>query len=223
MKKSLQKFTKAEGKIHLLMQKIKIEQSDVDKALNDKEKLQFRKYLAKNLNELKGDAKDLFVAKVCSILPEKIKNQMWEFNHYKITASIHNHIANYGVMPNKTLIAKESGLSRQTVYLHLHDYSTNPFRDEQTIKFNVMRDQLLMTVYKIAAVNGNVKAARLYFEVLGCLGSPSRLTATISTQNNYIQINQTKLSQERIKELNTGQLLQIEEFIKSVIPMKDDE
>lgn len=38
------------------------------------------------------------------------------------------------------------------------------------------------------------------------------------TQNNYIQINNTILNQETIKQLNAEQLNRIEEILKSVNP-----
>jgi hypothetical protein len=78
-----------------------------------------------------------------------------------------------------------------------------------------MSDRVLAKVYKYA-MNGEVKAARLYFEVMGNLGNQSGLNSTINTQNNYIQINQTKLSQETIKYLSPEQLNQIEAVLQSV-------
>ncbi len=39
---------------------------------------------------------------------------------------------------------------------------------------------------------------------------------TISTQNNYIQINGTVLSQELINQLAPEKLIQIEEIVKSI-------
>ena len=69
--------------------------------------------------------------------------------------------------------------------------------------------------YSSAFSGGNVKAARLYFELLGYLGGQSGLNTTINTQNNYIQINGTVFSQESIKHLKPEQLNQIENLIKN--------
>ena len=56
-----------------------------------------------------------------------------------------------------------------------------------------MADRVLAKVVKAASL-GDMKAARLYFDVMGNYGNQSSINTTINTQNNYIQINQTKLS-----------------------------
>ncbi len=43
----------------------------------------------------------------------------------------------------------------------------------------------------------------------------------INTQNNFIQINGTVLSQETIKNLNPEQLAQMEAIIKTAIPQPE--
>ena len=59
-----------------------------------------------------------------------------------------------------------------------------------------------------------MKAARLFFDVMGNMGNQFRLNTIINTQNNYIQINQTKLSQDSIKQLKPEQLNLIEGILK---------
>ena len=43
----------------------------------------------------------------------------------------------------------------------------------------------------------------------------------IHNQNNYIQINNTVLSQESLKLLSTEQLTQIENIVKTVLPQPE--
>ena len=62
-----------------------------------------------------------------------------------------------------------------------------------------------------------MKAARLYFEVLGYLRNQSMINAKINTQNNYIQINGMILNQETIKQLNPEQLKSIEAILRTVL------
>ena len=57
-----------------------------------------------------------------------------------------------------------------------------------------------------------MKAARLYFEMVGATKKQSAGTV-INEQNNYIQINNTILSQENLKQLSEAQLNQIENII----------
>lgn len=52
---------------------------------------------------------------------------------------------------------------------------------------------------------------------MGNLVNTDRLNKLINTQNNYIQIDQTKLSQETIKQLSPEQLNQIETVLQSVL------
>lgn len=86
----------------------------------------------------------------------------------------------------------------------------------------VFRNRIIISVSHIFRLTGDqendglvgdIKAARLYFEVLGNIGKSN---LAINTQNNYIQINQTKLSQEIIKQLSPEQLDQIEAVLQSV-------
>jgi hypothetical protein len=86
---------------------------------------------------------------------------------------------------------------------------------EQLNQFKFMADRVLAKVIKAASL-GDMKAARLYFDILNNLGNQSGNNTTINTQNNYIQINQTKLSQETIKHLSPEQLNQIEAVLNSV-------
>lgn len=217
VKKGLQRLTETEAKFNLLLKKQKVLRSDVDAILNNEEKDKFGRYLVDCLNEKKGDELADFVEKVSDILNQSTKNQLWENNHFKITLAITKLLEDFGKMPTKNQISEEAGLSRQTVSKHLKDYQSNPLYAEEMRKFKFMADRVLAKVYKIAVSNSDVKAARLYFEVLGYLGNQSGLNNIIKTQNNYIQINQTKLSQETIKQLSHEQLIQIEGILKSVV------
>ena len=70
------------------------------------------------------------------------------------------------------------------------------------------------------AVNGDVGAAKLYFNVMGCLnGGQASQNMLIQNQQNNIQINNTVLSQETVKHLNSEQLNEIEEILKTASPI----
>jgi hypothetical protein len=78
--------------------------------------------------------------------------------------------------------------------------------------------KVLAKVFQFA-VNGDTGAAKLYFNVMGCLNNGQSTNGTlIQNQNNYIQINGTVLSQETIKNLNPEQLYTIESIWKTVLP-----
>ena len=225
VKKSLQRLTETEAKFNLLMKKKKIEKIDIDGLLNKNEKSQFGTFLTKLLNDKKGNELETFIEQISGIIPQAVKNQLWENNHLKITEAITILMEDIGKMPTKNMIADKVGLSRQTISKHLKEYASHPLYAEEMLKFKFMADRVLAKVYKIAVKdNGDVKAARLYFEVLGYLGNQSGINTTINTQNNYLQINQTKLNQETIRLLTPSQLNQIEAVLQGVsnlMPNKD--
>jgi hypothetical protein len=117
-------------------------------------------------------------------------------------------------MPPKFVIARETGLSRQTVAKHLTDYKTHPQYLAEMEQFKYMAPKILAGVCKLAC-NGDVKAARLYFEMVGAINKKQPNTV-INKQNNYIQINNTILSQENLNQLSKEQLNQIEHIISGI-------
>ncbi len=214
-KKGLQKFTETEKKVNHLLAKKKIYKNEILQLTFD-ERVAFYQDLTRRINQSKGEERDDLLEKVDEIISKDLKNQLWENNHYEITVAITKLMEDYGKMPTKNLIAEATGLSRQTIYKHLKDYAMHPLYAEEMKKFRLMSDRVLAKVYKYA-MNGEVKAARLYFEVLGYLGNQSMINAKINTQNNYIQINGMILNQETIKHLNPEQLNGIEAILKAAL------
>jgi hypothetical protein len=74
-----------------------------------------------------------------------------------------------------------------------------------------MAPKMLAKVFKFAS-KGDMRAARLYFEMVGVLNT-QQSNAVVNEQNNYIQINNTILSQANLKQLTAEQLNQIESII----------
>ena len=214
----LQKLTESD-KINSLFAKKKILKGDPGQLLNEKEINIFSELLSQKLNECKGIERDNLLEQVEEILPVDTKNQLWENNHLQITISISKQIEETGKMPTKNQIASDSGLSRQTVYKHLKGYADHPLYAEQLQQFQFMADRVLAKVIK-AATLGDLKAARLYFDIIGTLKGQASNNTLIKNQNNYIQINSTILSQENIKQLNPDQLIEIENILKKAFPLQ---
>jgi hypothetical protein len=74
-----------------------------------------------------------------------------------------------------------------------------------------MRDKVLPKVFSYS-VQGKMKAAKLFLDFTG---NSDLQGNNINTQNNYIQINQYKLTQEIIQKLDIEQLNQIESILKT--------
>lgn len=116
-------------------------------------------------------------------------------------------------MPTKNVIARETGLSRQTVAKHFAAYKRHPGFTAEMEQFKFMAPNVLANVFK-CALSGDMRAARLYFEMVGATGRQPANTV-LNEQNNYIQINNTKLSQQNLEQLSAGQLNQIENIIRN--------
>lgn len=219
-KKGLQKLTETEDKITQLLNLEQVTPKDFDE-LSDLEKDRFVEILTERFNNLKGVERDKFYKKFEPIATQGTKNQIWEYNHNQITLAISTLMQEYGRMPTTMEIAQKAGLSRQTIHKHLKEYKNHILYLNQVEQFRFMASKVLAKVFQFA-VNGDIGAAKLYFNVMGFLnnGQPSNHTL-IQKQNNYIQINGTVLSQDAIKHLDPEQLNMIETILKTALPQPE--
>ena len=209
-KHGLQKFT--ENKVNRLFKLKKITQVEVNK-LNKVEHELFAKIINENFSKLEGDEREIFWTQIEDITCDITKNQLWEYNNNKITAAISNLMQEYGRMPSKSELAVETKLSRTTIHKHLKDFASHPIYLEQMEQFRFMTSKVLTRVFTFA-VNGDVLAAKLFFNVVGNLNNvPRQKNTLIQNQNNYIQINGMVLSQEAIEQLSPEQINSIEKVL----------
>jgi len=214
--KSLQRFTETETKINEILSLKQITVDDIELLDTDGYNGLFR-VIAEKINKLSGDEKEAFIERVELILPKSLKNQLWEGNHNSITYAISTLMQELNRMPSKNEIANKAELSRQTIYKHMKDYASHPQYLQQIEQFRFMTSKVLAKVFKFA-VNGDMAAAKLYFNVIGNLNGQLSNSTLIQNQNNYIQINGLVLNQETIKRLNPDQLSIIENILKTAIP-----
>jgi hypothetical protein len=200
----------ANKKIDSLLSQQKITLKDIE-GLSQPERQYLEEMTTATLAKLKGEERDNFLNKLESIVPANTKNSIWEHNHTVISRAISSFMRQHGVMPAKNTIAEQTGLSRQTVAKHFVTYRSHPEFMVEMEQFKFMAHNLLANVFKYAS-NGDMKAARLYLEMVGALNKQQPGTI-VNAQNNYIQINNTILSQENLKQLSTEQLAQIENII----------
>jgi hypothetical protein len=213
-KKSLQKFTDTETKFTQLLAVKKLTYADLE-ILSDAEKKQFKQHLNKIAEGLSGIEFDIFFDKIELIISEERRNLRWENNHAKITYAISEFLIKHGITPSVFEIAEKTGLSRTTTHKHLKEYASSPLYQNHIEQFKFLSTRLLTTVYELA-LNGDMGAAKLYFNIIGNL-QPTPSNTLIQNQNNYIQINGTVLSQESIKSLNPEQLNSIECILKTAM------
>ncbi len=212
-KRGTQRVTKTDQKVDSILKKKKIKPSHIEQLTKRQEKAFFKK-LEKKVNESKGEERDVLFAKILAITNDQIRNQIWESNHGKIGQTIAYLVESHGAMPNKSIIAKEAGLSRKTVHKHLKEYAAHPLYLEELELYRFMTVRLLGKVLS-CAFEGDVRAAKLYFDIVR--GGENKGGTLIQNQNNFIQVNGTTISQEEIKELSEEQLKKIEETVRSVV------
>jgi len=197
-------------KIDQLFALEKITPQDI-KGLTCTEHQQLAKANTQNLARLKGEERDHFLNKIDLILSAGTKSDIWEYNHSLINNAVADYLRRNGAMPNKSYLARETGLSRATITKHFVDHKKQPEHLVEMEQFKFMAPNVLANVCK-QALNGDIKAARLYLQMVGATSSQPAGTV-INGQNNYIQINNTKLSQENLEQLSAEQLNQIENII----------
>ncbi|MDB4104816.1 hypothetical protein N9545_04755 [Salibacteraceae bacterium] len=213
-KKTLQKLT--DLKIAKIISLEQITPDDLEE-LSKSEKGQLMQTLTDQFRELSGTERDDFYTKIEPIIGTVSKNQLWESNHIAITAAISNLMQDYGRMPSTTELAIETKLSRQTIHKHLKEYTLHPHYLKEIERFRFMTSKVLAKVFQFA-VNGDIGAAKLYFNMVGASNNGQIQNNTlIQNQNNFIQINGTVLSQDSIKQLEPEQLNYLEQILKSTI------
>ncbi|UOU98991.1 hypothetical protein MUU74_03325 [Chryseobacterium daecheongense] len=220
--KGLQKLTESENKIDKVLALKKIAIEDVHD-LTEEDRNRFLKILVEKLNTLKGDELEGFCTQIEDIMHPRMKNELWENNHINIMWGITTLIKENGRLPSKTEIANKTGISRQTIYKHLRDYKSNPFNNEFQEQLTFMYPKLMSSLFRFA-IEGDMKAAKLYLECIGAFKNTSSGNSVnnlnnntlIQNQNNYIQIGGTILNQEIIQNLKPEQISTIEGILKTI-------
>jgi hypothetical protein len=206
----LQKLTDSENKISRLFTLEKITDDDI-KLLSQDELNRFNEIVNEQVRKATGSERDEILRKIEDTLSDDTKNDFWEYNHSRIMMAISSLMKEYGRMPSRSEIAQRADLSRTTVYKHLKEYTTHPLYMEQLQKMRILATNVISKVYQ-AAIEGDAGSQRLYLNVMGFLPNNQP-----TTMNNYIQVNNTILSQETIRRLNPEQLLIIEGILKSIL------
>jgi len=103
------------------------------------------------------------------------KGITWEANHKKIVKAINESLRAYrATPPSVTELSRLTGLSRQTIYSHLKEYSTHPVHCQSTEMFDLMKFDVMMRLCS-EALSGDMRAIRLYLQVVGMVKQQSGL------------------------------------------------
>tara|TARA_R110002033_G_C3895715_1_gene239402 strand:+ start:7409 stop:8071 length:663 start_codon:yes stop_codon:yes gene_type:complete len=143
---------------------------------------------------------------------EFVKNTTYETNHTIIATFIHNHICNNRYFPSIMTIKKETGLSRQTVYRHINNGFNDKFNSVVRGKIEYMIPKALEKLYYIGVQDNNATALKHFINLSGIT-----LENKTTNVNNYIQINNLKLSKDEFEQLPNETILEIENIISKSI------
>jgi len=214
--KSLQKLTETQNKVEWLFSLNKVTYEDL-KQLSESENKEARRLMNEKITTLKDVAKERFIEQFIGVWDEETRNRLWENNHSSILWAISSLMQDGNRMPSAGEIAAKTNLSRNTVSKHLKDYKNNALFLEQKEQFAFMFDRVMTTVYNMA-VQGDIRACSLYLETVKEKVEKEKSDKTIIRvlpETNYIQINNTFISDEVIQKLNAEQLKQIETILIS--------
>jgi hypothetical protein len=206
-------LTDYEAKVMSLLSLERIMPQDIEHFVDEERRL-FMSFITLQLDELKGAKRDKFYDKVEPLVSATTKNELWENNRTQIMRAIAKLMEERGRMPTKTEIANYTELSRQTVHKHLKEYASNPQYFEQMERFRFMAPDVLAKVYQYA-VKGDSGAAKLFLNVTGFLNSQNSIGPSVQHHTNFIQINNTAISQETIRRLSPEQLNNIETILRT--------
>ena len=210
VKQGLQKLTDSENKVSKLLKLKKVTDNDI-KQLTKTELSRFNEIVNEQMEKATAIKRDEILKKVEDALSDDTKNDFWEYNNTRIMVAISSLLSEYGRMPSRSEIAQKADLSRTTIYKHLKEYTTHPLYIEQLQKMRILATDVISKVYQ-SAMTGDLGSQKLYLNVMGFLPNTQ-----IQTQNNFIQVNNTILTQETIRHLNPEQLLIIESILKTII------
>ena len=96
------------------------------------------------------------------------RNVTWEKNHRLITKVICKLLWETESWPTKAEIARKTGLSLPTISKHLVQFEQEDFMIEVMDQFKFMSSKMLAMLCQFA-MQGDMKAMRLSFEIMGVL------------------------------------------------------
>ena len=148
----------------------------------------------------------------------EMKNHTWQKNQLKIIASISTLMQEYNRMPTNGEISTSAGLSEETIYKHLREFSKHELNTHEWDKYRFMVHRVLTEVFNLG-VQGDIRACKVYLDYFP-LPSTQQPSEPLIKQTNYIQINNLKLSAEELQSLPIDTQQKIEKLITQPIKIK---
>ena len=145
----------------------------------------------------------------------------WEENHEHIIKTV-RYLQDRRIKVSVSNICKLTKLSRPTVYKHLSEDSLNPTYKVYTQVNRLMMNDVLMRICE-KAYNGDLKAARLYFELIGVIKTNSNtINSSVLNFNHAVMVKGQVLNEEMVENLSAENLSQLADFVKNASQSKTE-
>ncbi len=144
------------------------------------------------------------------------KNALYEFNHDLIMNQISNYLFKNGMMPRVSDIRDKTGISRTTIYKHLEDEKINGRNNKARKQLRMLVSQAMATLYKIGVEDRNAQALKYFINFV----EPETNSGTV---NNYVQINNIRLTQNDLENIPLEEQEKIETILLPFKKLKSTE
>jgi DNA-binding phage protein len=143
---------------------------------------------------------------------DEIRRQDYEDNSSAIKGHLHNWALKNKSFPSIAEIAKETGLSRTTIYKHLNSNKLKEAnRDGNKGTIETLRAVALEKLFKLGIQKDDTKALGMFLRLTE---DKKEATPPKVVNNNYLIINKAIISQERIEALPDEAIEEIKNIIE---------
>ena len=146
---------------------------------------------------------------------EETRNRNWENNHYAILTQTYFMMNENARMPSYTELAVATGLSRQTISQHFREFAWQPMHLAEIEQLKSLAPQLL-TVVANEAMNGNIKASKLFFKLVEEI-CPAPDDNNPAQMNNYMLVNGIMIDQPLMDKIGYEKRQAIEDVFKNYL------
>lgn len=142
-------------------------------------------------------------------LPE-IRRDRWRVNQRKIEAKLHNFLFDEHRLPTNEELSSKTGLSRVTINKHLKEGAGASIFKEDMEVYRLLTSKAMAKLYTLGIENNDVRALKVFLDYF----KDNSSTTPVKTQNNYLQINNTRIDEFIVNLLPDEARLQIETILK---------
>jgi hypothetical protein len=181
--------------------------------LTEQTKASIAAILTGGIIALHGEDNDQFIEQVEDVISDTSKRELYERNHYSIMRAMDEIMLERGRLPTDTQIACLTGLSRVTVHKHLKNYKHSEDYKNKMNSMRILREKILSRIYK-SAMDGDMRAAKIFMDSTGEDDGQWRVSNNNFTQNNIIQFNEVRFTEDEIKALPENQQQKLIRYLK---------